>query len=158
MNVTVRPAPVRKSIVVAASPERAFEVFTSGFDRWWPRSHSIGASPLAEAVIEPRSGGRWYGRLEDGTEALWGDVLAWDPPRRLVLAWRIGPEWAYDADLLTEVEVNFAREGEGTRVDLVHSRLENMGAGGEAIRAQFESEGGWGTLLALFGAEAVKSA
>ncbi|HVN01692.1 MAG TPA: SRPBCC family protein [Caulobacteraceae bacterium] len=158
MSITVKPAPVRKSIVVAASPERAFEVFTAGFDRWWPRSHSIGASPLAEAVLEPGQGGRWYGRLEDGTEALWGDVLAWDPPRRLVLAWRIAPDWSFDANLLTEVEVTFAKEGEGTRVDLEHRKLENMGAGGEQIRAQFESEGGWGMLLQLLAAEAAKAA
>jgi uncharacterized protein YndB with AHSA1/START domain len=153
MNITVKPAPVRKSVTVAVSPQRAFEVFTERFDHWWPRSHSIGASPLKQAVIEPREGGRWYGKLEDGSEQPWGDVLAWEPPSRLLLAWRIGAQWTYDADLLTEVEVTFTPEGEGTRVVLEHRLLERMGEGAEATRAMFDAEGGWGGLLAAFAAE-----
>jgi hypothetical protein len=34
-------------------------------------------------------------------------VVVWEPPSRLVLAWQISGEWAYDADLWTEVEVTF---------------------------------------------------
>ena len=36
--------PVRKTIRVQASPERAFFVFTDDFDSWWPRTHHIGAT------------------------------------------------------------------------------------------------------------------
>ena len=150
MSAAIKPAPVRKSVQVAATPEHAFEVFTAGFDRWWPRSHSIGASPLKTAVIEPRQGGRWYGRLENGVEAEWGDVLVWDPPRRLVLAWRIGVDWAHHPELLTEVEVTFTPVGAATRVDLEHRHLERMGEGAEGARATFDSENGWGGLLRLF--------
>jgi uncharacterized protein YndB with AHSA1/START domain len=92
MNLAIKPAPVRKSVSVAAPPETAFRVFTAGFDSWWPRTHSIGEAALKTAVIEPRTGGRWYGLLENGSEAEWGDVLAWEPPRRLLLAWRIGAD------------------------------------------------------------------
>ena len=151
MSLAIKPAPVRKSISVNATPERAFEVFTSRFDAWWPRTHSIGDSRLREAVIEGHEGGRWYGRLENGTEALWGDVLAWEPPRRLLLAWRIGVDWKYDPDLLTEVEVTFTPEvGGATRVELEHRHLERMGEGAEGARAQFDSDGGWNGLLKLF--------
>jgi uncharacterized protein YndB with AHSA1/START domain len=157
MSLAIKPAPVKKTLTVAAAPQKAFEVFTAGFDRWWPRSHSIGEAPLKTAVIEPRRGGRWYGLLENGTEAEWGDVLAWEPPERLLLAWRIGADWKYDPDLLTEVEVLFTPEGAGTRVNLEHRLLENMGAEGEGARASFDSEGGWGGLLQMFAAEAAKA-
>ena len=157
MNLAIKPAPVRKTLVVAATPQRAFEVFTAGFDRWWPRTHSIGDSPLQTAVIEQRLGGRWYGLLENGVEAEWGDVLAWEPPTRLLLAWRIGADWNYDPGLLTEVEVVFTPEGEGTRVNFEHRLLENMGAEGEGARASFDSEGGWTGLLQMFAAEAAKT-
>jgi uncharacterized protein YndB with AHSA1/START domain len=156
MSLAIKPAPVRKTLTVATSQARAFEVFTAGFDRWWPRSHSIGEAPLKTAVIEPRLGGRWFGLLENGTEAAWGDVLAWDPPRRLVLAWRIGADWQYDPELLTEVEVVFTPEGEGTRVDFEHRHLERMGEGAEGARASFDGEGGWTGLLQMFAAEAAK--
>jgi uncharacterized protein YndB with AHSA1/START domain len=157
MSLAIKPAPVKKTLVVAASPQKAFDVFTAGFDRWWPRSHSIGESPLRTAVLEGHKGGRWYGLLENGQEAEWGDVLAWDPPSRLLLAWRIGADWKYDAALLTEVEVLFTPEGEGTRVNFEHRLLENMGAEGEGARASFDSEGGWTGLLQMFAAEAAKA-
>ena len=157
MSLAIKPAPVRKTLSVAATPQRAFEVFTAGFDRWWPRSHSIGEAPLKTAVIEQREGGRWYGLLENGVEAEWGDVLAWEPPTRLLLAWRIGADWKYDPRLLTEVEVVFTPEGEGTRVNFEHRLLENMGAEGEGARAAFDSEGGWTGLLQMFAAEAAKA-
>src|SRR5271154_5593482 len=144
MSLAIKPAPVKKTLVVAASPQKAFDVFTAGFDRWWPRTHSIGESPLKTAVLE-------------GREGEWGDVLAWDPPRRLLLAWRIGADWKYDPALLTEVEVLFTPEGEGTRVNFEHRLLENMGAEGEGARASFDSEGGWTGLLRMFAAEAAKA-
>jgi len=150
-SLAIKPAAVRKSVSVKASPEHAFRVFSERFDAWWPRTHSIGDSPLKEAVIEAKVGGRWYGKLENGTEAEWGDVLAWEPPRRMLLAWRIGTDWKFDPDLLTEVEVTFTPEvGGATRVELEHRHLERMGEGAEGARAQFDSDGGWGLLLRLF--------
>jgi uncharacterized protein YndB with AHSA1/START domain len=160
MTQTIKPAPVRKTLTVAASPQRAFEVFTAGFDRWWPRSHTIGAAALKTAIIEPRQGGRWYGIDVDGGEDEWGDVLAWEPPTRLVLAWRIGADWKYDKTRLTEVEVNFTALADGkTRVDFEHRLLENLGApaDAEAGRANLDSPGGWGGLLDMFAAEAAKA-
>ena len=148
MTLAIKPAPVKKSVSVKATPERAFAVFTGRFDAWWPRSHSIGESPLKEAVIEGRAGGRWYGRLENCVEADWGDVLAWEPPRRLLLAWRIGTDWKYDPDLLTEVEVTFTPEvGGATRVELEHRGLEAYAARTDEMRGSFGGPGGWPGLL-----------
>ena len=99
-------------------------------------------------MIEPRVGGRWFERDEDGRETSWGDVLAWDPPRRVLLAWRIGSDWTYHPDLLTEVEITFAPTGRGRDpVRLEHRRLENL-ATPEATRAQLD--GGWPTQIAAF--------
>ena len=143
---------VRQSVVVDASPERAFYVFTEGMTSWWPiDSHSIGDRPMADAVIEPRTGGRWYERADDGTECDWGRVLAWEPPGRVVLAWQISPEWKADPSIHTEIEVRFTPEGDGrTRVDLEHRGLESFGERAEQMRAIFGSDGGWNGLLRRF--------
>jgi uncharacterized protein YndB with AHSA1/START domain len=148
--------PVRKQIMVETSRERAFKVFTDGMDRWWPRSHHIGASPLKRLVLEPHAGGRWYSECEDGSECEVGKVLAWEPPGRVVLAWQITAAWKFDAELITEVEVTFTPEGpKKTRVDLEHRNLERLGTEGGHHREQLDAPGGWSGLLELFAKDAV---
>lgn len=145
--------PVRKQITVQAPPEQAFEVFTGRMTRWWNRDYKIGAEALAAVVVEPHEGGRWYERGEQGGECDWGRVLVWDPPHRVVLTWQISPEWKFDPDLRTEVEVRFDATGTGTTaVALEHRGLESFGAAGEAMRGVFDSAGGWAGLLQRFSA------
>jgi uncharacterized protein YndB with AHSA1/START domain len=146
---------VRKSITVNASPERAFEVFTEDFDSWWPRSHHIGKSPMKQALIEGRKGGRCYCTQQDGTDSDWGTVLLWDPPRCFVIAWQITGAWAYEPDIgkSSEVEVRFTPEPGGrTRVDLEHRNFDRMTSGAAEMRAGVSAEGGWGVLLEAFAA------
>ena len=151
MSQTITPAAIRKTFTVRAAPEKAFAIFTDGLYRWWPKTHSIGASPLKTAVLEPGVGGRWYGLHEDGSEGPWGDVLVWEPPTHLVLAWRITGEWGYDPNLLTEVEVRFTALADGeTRVDLEHRGLERFGASEAAARTRTSMDGGWGLILDSF--------
>ena len=150
MTQTITPAPIRKSIHVKASPARAFEVFTAGTARWWLKTHSISTtkSPIKDVVIEPRAGGRWFERGEDGSECPWGQVLEWEPPSRLLLGWQIDPDFKYDPNLLTEVEVRFTPQADGTLVELEHRLIERMGERSGAIRDAFTR--GWGVLLDSF--------
>jgi uncharacterized protein YndB with AHSA1/START domain len=150
-------APVKKSITVKASVDYAFRVFTDGFDTWWPRSHHIGKQPMVKAVIEPRVGGRCFGREADGTECDWGRVLTWEPPNRFVLAWQIGPTWQYEPDLnkASEVEVRFSAEAGGlTRVNLEHRHFERHGEGAANIRSGVDNPNGWSGLLQTYAARA----
>lgn len=158
MSTQIRPAPVRKSIHVDAPPQRAFDVFTAGIGRWWPKSHKIGPADLDRPIIEPREGGRWYELDVDGTECEVGKVAVWEPPSRLVLIWQLTPEFKYDPDLITEVEVRFTPEGNGTRVDLEHRDLERMGDKADAMRETVSGPGGWPGLLQLFAEEAATQA
>jgi len=146
---------VRHAITVDAPQEKAFALFTEGQDRWWPRTHKIGPAALEEAVLEGRPGGRWYERDIDGSECQWGKVLVWEPPSRLVLAWQITGEWAYDDDLLTEIEVLFVPEGPNrTRVELEHRGLDAYGDRTVEMRGRFTSPGGWSGVLKRFAAAA----
>jgi uncharacterized protein YndB with AHSA1/START domain len=149
---TITAAPVRKDVLVACSPDRAFQVFAAEMDRWWLKSHSIAASGLARLVVEPFAGGAWYEIGTKGERCNWGHVAAWEPPARLLLIWRLTPEFTYDPDLHTEVEVTFTAEGAGTRVRLEHRMLENYGAAGAQMAHAFDSPNGWRGLLAAFGA------
>lgn len=155
MSQTITPAPIRRSVEVKVPPARAFEIFTSGTSRWWLKTHTINAtkSPIKDVVIEPRAGGRWFERGEDGSECDWGKVLAWEPPSRLLLAWQINADFKYDPSLLTEVEIRFTPAGSGTLVELEHRLIERMGERAVGMHDAFTR--GWGLLLESFTKQAV---
>ena len=142
---------IRKTIHVDASPEHAFEVFTRRIGSWWPlETHSPGAmlgSPPRELQLEPREGGRFY-EVGDSGEHSWGRVLAYDPPRRVVIEWNVN-----HANPATEIEVTFTPEAGGTRVELVHTGWERYADPAET-RASYDGENGWTTVLGLFAAAA----
>jgi uncharacterized protein YndB with AHSA1/START domain len=122
---TTIPA-IRGTVIVNAPPERAFEVFTKSFGSWWPADYHIGQVDMADGVIEPREGGRWYEKGADGSECDWGRVLVWEPPNRLVISWQINGMWQFDDDPAhaSEIEVRFSPEGEEqTTVELEHRHL-----------------------------------
>jgi uncharacterized protein YndB with AHSA1/START domain len=147
-------APVRKSIRVNASPTHAFDVFTSGLGRWWPRDRGIGKMPMKAAVMEPRLGGRWYELAEDGTETNVGKIIVWEPPHRFVMTWDINSQWKPDTTIGSEIEVKFIPDGgNATRVELEHRKFEQMGAEqGETMRNAVD--GGWPGMLERFKTEA----
>jgi len=143
-------APVKKTIVVNAAQSKVFEVFTEGLDRWWPKSHNLGASPIRRSMIEPRQGGRWYTVHDDGSETLTGIMKVWEPPHRVVFSWDINENWRPDTSVGSEVEVRFIAQGAHvTRVELEHRSFEAMGeAGGQKMRDSVD--GGWPSLLEMF--------
>jgi uncharacterized protein YndB with AHSA1/START domain len=147
--------PLRKTIVVAASAERAFRVFTEEMSTWWPLAGKhIGKVEAKRVVMEPFVGGRWFEQGVDGSECNWGTVLMWDPPRRLVLSWEISSDWRHDPSIKTEVEVRFSTEGASTRVELEHRLLHYYGEKAAQMRGIFDSEQGWKSLLDAFAARA----
>jgi uncharacterized protein YndB with AHSA1/START domain len=144
--------PVRKTVTVEVTKERAFSVFTDGFATWWPLdTHHISSVDAANAFIEPFAGGRFYERGVDGSECDWGRITVFEPPERLVIAWQLNADWAYDATMASEVEVQFVAVGPGTtRVELEHRGLDTYGSRAAEIRDALDSEGGWGGLMAAF--------
>lgn len=152
------PNSVCKVLNVKAPPEVAWRVFTEQMGAWWPlATHKIGASRAVDAVIEPRVGGRWYERGDDGSTCDWGTVLAWEPPSRLMLTWDISADWRHDRSLKTEIEVRFIAEGKNrTRVELEHRRLDRYGARRDQMRGTFDSERGWKGILEAFAARAAE--
>ena len=146
------PNSVRKVVGVEAPREAAWRVFTQEMGSWWPlATYKIGKTDAVDAVIEPRVGGRWYERGDDGSTCDCGRVLAWEPPSRLVLSWDITADWQYDPALQTGIEVRFLDEGDArTRVEFEHRRLDRYGDRRDEMRTIFDTIGDWGRLLAAF--------
>jgi uncharacterized protein YndB with AHSA1/START domain len=158
-EVTGNESSVKKSVTVKCSREHAFEIFIKRFDLWWPKTHKIGKADFKTAVIEEKTGGRWYEVGVDGSTCEWGHVLAYEPPSRVTLTWHLQPNWQHDPDMnrASRVDVTFTDLGNAqTRVELVHSELEKHGNGWQEMAK--ELAGGWGGIIDSFAQVADKAA
>jgi uncharacterized protein YndB with AHSA1/START domain len=134
--------PVRKQLHLARPVAEVFEAFTVGMGKWWPlRTHSVCGHSALDVVFEDRLGGRVFEKATDGSEHDWGRVTWWDPPRRFEMTWHPGREAATGQRLIVE----FAPEGDGTRLDLLHLGWEQLGDRG--TEAQIGYETGWDAVL-----------
>lgn len=137
--------PVRKTIRVGWDIHAAFSRFTAGMSEWWPlATHSVGGEEAVGVVLEEKVGGRVYETQSDGSTSDWGRVTVWEPPERLSFTWHPGRK----ADGAQLVEVTFIAEKGGTRLELVHSGWERLGARGASVREKYEE--GWEMVLARF--------
>jgi uncharacterized protein YndB with AHSA1/START domain len=153
MNTQIPITSVKQSVVVEAPIERAFKVFTEDFGSFKPREHNLLAVPIAETVFEPRVGGHIYDRGLDGSECRWARVLAYEPPKRVLLSWDISPRWQIetDPDRASEWEVRFIPEtANRTRVELEHRKLERHGEGWQGVRDGVAGDQGWPLYLQRF--------
>ena len=144
--------PVLRTVTVSRPVEEAFRIFTEETGSWWPLgTHSRSAAghrgeevKAETVVIEGRVGGRIYEVMSDGTEASWGEVIAWEPPHRVVFSWKPNPR----PEPPTEVEVTFIAHDVGTRVDLEHRGWERLGEAAAQAREDYTQ--GWPRVLAAF--------
>ena len=149
--------PVRKRVRVERSADEAFQLFTEHIDRWWPADvlsraadEQYGDGVKVERVVfEPRAGGRLYEVTSEGVEGIWAEVVAYEPPARIVLAWKPNDR----PEPPTEVEIWFEPDGAGTIVRLEHRGGETLGA--RAAEAREGHDGGWKLPLERFVAAAV---
>ena len=159
MSATEPIPPIAGTVTVGVPMEQAFGLFAGEFTAWWPHQYHIGQADVAEVILEPHEGGRWYERGVDGSECDWGRVIVWEPPHRLVLTWQITGEWRYDPDpaRASELEITFTAQDAGhTRVDLEHRHLDRL-VGGDAMRQAVSGPNGWAALLSTY-ARAVAAA
>jgi uncharacterized protein YndB with AHSA1/START domain len=153
-------APIRETVTVRVDPEPTFELFTAGMGDWWPvEGYSRAVSELADDHVsvtrlefQPRLGGAILEHVSDGRVLPWGEVVGWDPPRRVVMAWR--PHALPEPP--TELEVTFTASPDGTVVQVEHRGWERLSDGFRAQMYDIYARG-WPFTLGRF-AEAANRA
>lgn len=136
--------PVMRSAWVGRTPDDAFAVFTSEIGAWWPLpTHGIFGDSSGGVTFRD---GKLIEHSTDGRETTWGEVLAWEPPTRLVVSWHPGRE----RNDTSEVEVTFEANGSGTRVVLEHRGWEAFGIEATARRRSYQGPNAWGYVLDHF--------
>ncbi|MGX7682032.1 SRPBCC domain-containing protein [Jatrophihabitans sp. DSM 45814] len=137
-----RIAPVRQQVWASADLDRTFALFTERMTAWWPLAeHSVfgdGTVAFEDGRLIERSGDR---------SSVWAEVIEWDAPHLLRLAWHPGSE----ATRSTEVRVSFTPDGERTLVQIEHRGWEVLA---EPATAADEYRNGWPAVLAALATEA----
>lgn len=134
--------PIVKSIEVPCNQEKAFTVFVSKLQSWWPLDKNsvsaMGGEVAKKVVIESRQGGEVYEIGHDDTHHTWGSVSKYDPFNQLTLDWHIG----LPAENASVVDVQFtAIDDTTTRVELTHGNWEAFGDKAEDMRNGYNQ--GW---------------
>ena len=108
-----------RRIMVDGHPALRFERYLSkpAPDVWAALTEpaALHAWLQAEATIDPWLGGRFHLVLGGGSSRMEGEILGWDPPRRLEYTW---PEGAANGDSIVRFEVY--DDGGGSRLVLTH--------------------------------------
>jgi uncharacterized protein YndB with AHSA1/START domain len=124
---------------------------------WWPvHDYSRAVSEFqAESLrverleFQARLGGSILEHMSDGRVVPWAEVIVWEPPHRVVLAWR-----PHDSpEPPTEVDVTFTPRDGNTLVEMEHR---GWGRLSEAFREGLYDiyARGWVTTLGLFASAA----
>ena len=134
-------SPIRRQVIVAVDPDRAFTAWTDQMGAWWPfAQHSVYGDGATVAFVD----GRLIETAPDGSSCSWGTVTAWEPGERLTMTWHPGQS----EDASTTVDVRFdAISDDQTLVTLTHSGWENRV---DAIDARSNYRNGWPIVVDRF--------
>lgn len=109
----------------------------------------MGQSDGYDIVFEGRPGGRVFERSADGKEHDWGEVIDWEPPRRIRYLWHP----FFDRSEATTVEVEFCPDGAAaTRVTITQVGFDRLGDAGPSRRER--TGNAWAAIADLFAAAA----
>jgi uncharacterized protein YndB with AHSA1/START domain len=126
---------IQESIDVAIDPQRAFDLWTDGINRWWRRgTYYWNDSERARGLrFEPWVGGRLIEIYDEATGEGFeiGRVTIWEPGRRLGYTWRQA-DWPSGEQ--AEAELSFDPIDDGTRVTLLFRGWERITRGDEIAR------------------------
>ena len=139
---------VRHEVVVGLDLEAAFDLFTGHIGRWWPMAtHSVYGEGGSVAFEGDRGSAPEWSRVverhPDRPPTTWAEVLDFEAPVRLRLAWHPGTPPEQATDLL----VVFGAEGTMTRVALEQTAWERRRDRDEAV-ASYEEE--WPQVMSHF--------
>jgi uncharacterized protein YndB with AHSA1/START domain len=113
------------SLRVAATPLRAFDVFTREIGAWWQPNEMFRFTPRSPGriALEAGEGGRFTETLDSGKVFEIGRVTSWEPGARLALTWR---QATFAPDQITHVEVLFEPVGDETRITVTHTGWDSV--------------------------------
>jgi hypothetical protein len=141
-------SPITKSLTVPLSVTDAFALFADNIDTWWPKaSHSVkGAKSTLR--FPKHKGENIIETGDDGTIAVWGKIIAYDPAGYVAFTWHPGRP---DTEA-TVVTMKFTATTDGTLCELTHGGFDILGENADAVSTSYLR--GWDMVLGCYTAAA----
>lgn len=127
------------SISVPVPVDQAFEGFTDYINLWWPVNVYSHFGPGSHVSF---SQGQLLEESDEGRQHLWGSIVDFEVPERIVLDFTLGMENAAP----TRLEFEFADSGAGSEVTLRHGGW----ARGALGVAQYERYARWPEVIEYY--------
>ncbi|MFQ1701590.1 SRPBCC domain-containing protein [Loktanella agnita] len=126
--------PIEKSVTVPLDPADAFALFTRDIATWWPGDSPAGREKRPKNIrFDDHKDGTISEIMADGSQQIWGRILAYDPGSYLAFTWFPGRS----EDDATIVTVTFTGTPEGTRCVLNCGGYEILGHVTDAISTSY---------------------
>lgn len=125
--------------LVPVPADQAFEGFTDYIHLWWPLNIYSHFGPGSHVSF---SQGQMLEEAEDGKQHLWGRILDFDMPTKIVIEFSLGMEGTAP----TRLAFSFTESGTGSSVSLTHDGW----ARGSAGQAQYERYERWDEVIEYY--------
>lgn len=114
MNINAFKPTIVYVTYIASTPEKIWQALTSAeFSRQYFSAFGV--------EIEPKVGGRFMVRAPDGSEHITGEVITWDPPRKLTVTWDVNWPGLVEALGSTLVTYDIEQAGDVVRLTLTQA-------------------------------------
>jgi uncharacterized protein YndB with AHSA1/START domain len=144
---------ITREINLPAPIGKAFDIFFSNFNDWWPAEYTWSQDKLEEIRIERKEGGMCTEIGPYGFRIDWGRVKAYIENKKIAFTWQISPkrEPVPDPEKASEVIFEFSPESDKqTRLHFTHRYFERHGEEGDSYLEMMGSEYGWDYILARY--------
>ncbi|NQU37977.1 MAG: SRPBCC domain-containing protein [Actinobacteria bacterium] len=141
--MTNHEQPLVVEFKVNSDIEKAFDTWTEKTGIWWPKDHTLSGDPR-QIVFESSAGGRIVETSSDGTQHVWGDVLAWERPHLIEFRWYL----FFDPASATHVRLTFTHESDVTCIRLEQTGFTALGA--EGLIRRERTVHGWAAIASAY--------
>ena len=136
--------PINKELTVPLTAAEAFALFTDEIDSWWPKAkHSVRGAD-SKVTFADHKDGEIIETAADGSQEVWGKIIAYDPGKYLAFSWHPGRP----AEEATVVTVSFTQKEDGTLCELTHGGFDILGDTADAVSTSYLH--GWDFVLGCY--------
>lgn len=113
-------SPITHEYDLRCTAKDAFNTYANRIGEWWDPRYTANAETLLEVTIEPRVGGRVFATHRDIGRDDWGEVIVWEPGRRLAHTFTLAQGPRHPSEVLIEFAPTRAKGRHGCTVRFIH--------------------------------------